>query len=527
MSARVAMKLFLGLSVTSRLCLSTVLLLGMLCSVFQAGELKGENVKPVRYSDFGAKGDGKADDIEAIAKAHAHANEKGLPVKADGGAIYRIGGKDRTVNIETDTDFGSARFIIDDTAVENHRSHIFVVKSKLKKIPLKGIASLKRDQAKIKLSLPQACLVSVKNKHVKHYIRKGLNQNSGSAATDVFLVDKNGSVDPGTPILWDFDQITEISAQPVDPEQLTIKGGHFTTMANAAPSKYTYYARNIAIRRSNVVVEDLEHRITGEGDHGAPYGGFLNVGDCANVTVKNSIFTGHKTYRTIGSAGKPVSMGTYDILLTRALNVIFVNCKQTNDIRDRKYWGTMASNYCKNLTFDKCSFSRFDAHKGVAHVTIRNSELGHMGIKAIGRGLLTVENTTVYSNAFVDLRPDYGSTWEGEFVIRNCVFVPSRLNSVNLIGGSNSGQHNFGYPCFMPERITIDGLRIEDKKAPANYKGPAIFAHFNRNFKSDDYIEKFPYAKPKTVILKNVTTASGKPLRLSDNRFMFKGVEVE
>ena len=44
----------------------------------------------VKYSDFGAVGDGKTDDMDAIAKAHAHANEQGLPVKADDNATYYI-----------------------------------------------------------------------------------------------------------------------------------------------------------------------------------------------------------------------------------------------------------------------------------------------------------------------------------------------------------------------------------------------------------------------------------------------------
>ena len=49
----------------------------------------------VHYRDFGAKGDGKADDINAIAATHAFANEFGLPVKADDKATYYIGGKKR------------------------------------------------------------------------------------------------------------------------------------------------------------------------------------------------------------------------------------------------------------------------------------------------------------------------------------------------------------------------------------------------------------------------------------------------
>ena len=330
------------------------------------------------------------------------------------------------------------------------------------------------------------------------------------------------------PIIWDFDQITDITALPIDEKTLNITGGRFTTIANKAESKYTYYSRNIAIRRSNVVVDGLEHRVTGEGDHGAPYGGFINIRDCSYVTVKNTILTGHKTYRTIGSAGKPVSMGSYDISINRALNVSFVNCSQTNDINDRRYWGILSSNYCKNLLYDRCTFSRFDAHKGVANATIRNSTLGHMGINAIGSGTLTVENTTIRGRSLINLRSDYGSTWQGEFVIRNCIFVPAdgRPTSAALISGSYSGQHDFGYTCYMPERITIENLHIDDSNYPEDYQGPAIFTDFNPQMTDDTYHEKFPYVSTREVILRNVTTASGKALRLSDNPFMFKDVKV-
>ena len=484
--------------------------------------------KVIRYGDFGARGDGVTDDIDAIAKAHEFANQHSLPVRADDGAAYYIGGKDRTAVIQTDTDFGSARFIIDDTSVENRRVHIFQVSSILESFNLKGISSLKRNQSRIDVSLPDNCLVSVINSHVKHYIRYGPNQNQGVSQTDIFLADRDGNVDMNAPIIWDFDRITHITAQPIDKSPLTITGGHFTTIANKAESKYTYYGRGIAIRRSNVIVDGLEHHIRGEGAHGAPYAGFINIGSCANVTVQNAVLTGHKTYRTIGSAGVPVSMGTYDISVTRALNVSFVNCSQTNDIKDNTYWGIMGSNYCKNLLFDRCTFSRFDAHQGVANATIRNSTLGHMGINAIGSGTFLVENTTVYGRTFINLRRDYGSTWRGNFVFNNCVFVPAGGKPVtaSLIGGSYSGQHDFGYTCYMPERITINTLHIDDTQHPENYPGPAIFANFNRHFTDSSYVEKYPYIKTREVILRNVTTASGKPLRLSDNPFMFKDVKV-
>lgn len=483
----------------------------------------------VRYSDFGARGDGTTDDIDAIAAAHAFANQHGLPVNADERAIYYIGGKERTAIIQTDTDFGTAAFIIDDRNVQNRNAPVFRVASSLQPFELTGITSLKRNQDKIDVSLPGTSLITVTNAHVRRYIRFGPNQNDGSPQTDIFVVDKAGNVDADTPIIWDFDQITDITALPMDETTLRITGGRFTTIANQAESRYTYYSRNIAIRRSNVVVDGLVHRITAEGDHGAPYSGFISISDCANVTVRNTILTGHKTYRTIGSAGEPVSMGSYDISVNRALNVSFVNCSQTNDINDSTYWGIMGSNYSKNLVYDHCRFSRFDAHMGVANATIRNSTLGHMGINAIGTGVLTVENATVYGRSFINLRSDYGSTWRGEVVIRNCTFVPAggRPISASLIGGYNSGKHDFGYICYMPERITIESLHIDDSNHPEGYQGPAIFADFNPEMTDESYQEEFPYIRTREVILRNVTTASGKPLRLSDNPFVFKEVKVE
>lgn len=483
----------------------------------------------VRYSDFGARGDGHTDDMDAIAASHAFANLHSLPVKADEGATYYIGGKDRTAVVRTDTDFGSAAFIIDDTNVQNRRSDVFLVNSSLQPGTPGGISSLNRNQENIGLSLPGTCLVSVTNSNVRHYIRFGPNQDDGSPQTELMIVDREGNVDPQTPVIWDFDRITELTALPLDTQVLTLTGGRFTTIANGEESKYNYYRRGIAIRRSNVVVDGLEHRVTGEGEQGAPYGGFISISNCAHVTVRNALLTGHKTYRTIGSAGVPVSMGSYDISVNRALHVSFVNCSQTNDIDDRTYWGIMGSNYCKNLLLDGCTFSRFDAHKGVANATIRNSTLGHMGINAIGSGTFLVENSTIRGRSLINLRDDYGSTWQGEFIIRNCTFVPSggRAVSASLIGGFNSGQHDFGYTCHMPERITIENLLIDDSAHPDEYQGPAIFADFNPEMTDGSYREEFPYILTREVLLRNVTTASGKELRISDNPFMFREVKVK
>ena len=158
----------------------------LLVNVSPRDILKFKENKLVKYSDFGAKGDGKSDDIDAIAGAHAYANEHSLMVKADDGASYYIGKKDRTAYIQTDTDFGTATFIIDDTDVDNLKAAVFTVSSNKKPFKLEGITSLKRNQKKIKASLPGTSLITVANSNVKHYIRYGSNQDNGSAQSDIF-----------------------------------------------------------------------------------------------------------------------------------------------------------------------------------------------------------------------------------------------------------------------------------------------------------------------------------------------------
>ena len=486
--------------------------------------------KVIYYSEYGAVGDGITDDFEAIIKAHADANEAGLKVCADAGATYYIGAADKTALIQTDTDWGDAKFIIDDSKVEveNRNRHIFDVSSKLSTTEITTVKTFGKNQEKLDVLLLYDSFVVVTDRTTMRYKREGLNRNNGSAQTDVFVVDKNGNVDMNAPIIWDYHQISSMTAYPIDTETLTVSGGHFTTIANQAESRYTYYSRGIGITRSNVVVDGIYHAITGELDHGAPYNGFISISNCTQVTVQNCQLSGHKTYSTIGNANAPVSMGSYDITVNISTNVTFKNCKQINDIHDTKLWGVFASNCSKNITFDSVEFSRFDAHMGVANATIKNSTLGHQGINIIGCGIFLVENTKVCGSGFINLRSDYGSTWEGEVVIRNCEFVPRngiRSDAV-LINGSYSGQHDFGYKCYMPEKITIDGLVIDDSNSVSNYLGPKIFATFNPEYTSEAYQEQYPYIITKEIEISNLTIKSGKPYLISNHQFMFRNVRI-
>lgn len=484
--------------------------------------------KIVRYSEYGAVGDGVTDDFEAIVRTHAEANKTGAKVRADAGATYYIGGAKKSAIIQTDTDWSGARFIIDDTKVENRQTNVFRVSSTLPQVQIKSVKTLRKNQDKLDAALSRESVVIVTDTATKRYIRMGRNQNNGSPQTDVLVVDKDGSIDKKTPVLWDFDRVTSMIAHPIDSEILTVRGGHFTTIANREESRYSYYARGLNITRSNVVIDGITHAVTGEVDHGAPYTGFIIISNCARVTVQNCVLSGRKTHSTIGRANERVSMGSYDISVTRASDVTFRDCRQMNDIHDKKLWGIFGSNFSKNITFDNVVFSRFDAHMGVTNATIKNSILGHQGINLIGHGVFLVENTKVHGRNFINLRSDYGSTWDGEIIIRNCEYTPDgggRSDAV-LINGSNNGKHDFGYVCHMPEKITIDGLVINDSNPVPKYAGPKIFGVFNKDYANDDYKEEHPYVITKEVGVRNIKIKSGKPLVKSGNPFMFRNVKV-
>ena len=491
----------------------------------KAAEVAGEYVT---YEAFGAVGDGVADDLPAICKAHAHANEHKKPVRSKPGATYHLGGRKMTAIIATDTDWGNSCFIIDDSGkVEDHKCSLFEVVSTLKPVDVR-IERLEKDQKRLDVKPPVDCLVYVQNRERKVFIRRGLNQNKGTAQQEVFILRKDGSIE-GT-INWDYDKITQVKAWPIDPVKLTLHGGIFTNIANRMRQEvgYNYWSRNISIRRSNTLVDGITMRVTGETDVGHPYGGFLNIGSCADITLRNCSIDARKTYKTIGAAGKPVSMGSYGYSAGNVVNFRMINCRM-NDINDGRRWGVIGSNFMKNILLEECVLSRMDVHQGVSgDYIIRRSTLGHAGLNAIGRGRLIVEDSTLYGRSLITFRSDYGSTWEGEVVIRNSRWIPcagGKTPARNVIFSMhNDGRHDFGYPCYMPREITIDGLVIDDSRHPEKYQGVVFF---------DDPIggtrENRPFAYvnlPEILRVRNLKTASGLPPRVSSNPELAKAIKL-
>lgn len=460
----------------------------------------------VTYEAFGAVGDGHTDDMAAIAAAHAYANEHGLPVRARDGATYYIGGQDITAVVKTDTDFGRAKFIIDDTDMVRRQQQIFSVESDAVHYT-PAITQLSRGQKHIDFPHEGRTYVRVYNQNHKIFIRKGLNANAGTNQSDCFLVDAEGNIE--TDIDWDYTEITSAYAKSVEDAPITLRGGMFETIANRMPSKYTYVGRGFLITRSNVTVENLIHIVSGEQEHGAPYNGFLTVNDCADVTLRDCLLTPHFTYATESQEpGKMVCMGTYDLGFGASIGTRLIRIRQTIDIMDRRYWGLMGSNYCKDFYMEGCEISRFDAHMGVTNATVKGCKLGHMCLNLIGHGKFLLEDSEIFGWCLLNLRSDYGSLFDGEVIVRNAVWHPAAWpNPLQVIAASNTGDHDFGYTACMPASITIDGLRITDTEIDHPEAPIYILPDYDGGYTPG---KPYAYVPTQQLTLRGIVADSGK-----------------
>ena len=456
------------------------------------------------YEDFGAVGDGVTDDLPAIVACHNEANAKNIQVKALDGAKYYIGGKNISAIIKTDVDFGTAEFIIDDTKLENIESKVFVVKSDYEPYEL----DLKTLSAEDKISLPHdgGAFVRVFDDSKRCYIRKGLNQNGGVPRSDIFTVNENGAIE--NDLDFTYETISSCEARRLDERKITIKGGIFTTIANQAESEYNYHYRGFEINRDKVTVEGVTHYVTGETDQGAPYDGFFWVSHCADFTLKDCLLSPHRTYQTPSKTDpqKLISMGTYDIILLAVIKASLINIKQTIDIMDTVYWGLMGSNFCKDMVLTDCEISRFDAHMGVTNATIKNCKLGHQCLNLIGNGKFLVEDSYLFGKALINLRQDYGSNWNGEITVKNCIWQPVTPKAT-LFYANNTGDHDFGFDCHMPKNIYIDGLTVLDGSIEIKYEKLYLMPVYDRNYAVG---KPFKYNTAKYISVANVKTESGR-----------------
>ncbi len=503
-------------------CVMLTVLIFFSFTVFSGCAQKSENpddakfINAVSYSDFGAVGDGVADDFAALKAAHTYANEKGVAVKAEKGEKYYIAPHEDYIPVKTDVDWTGAEFIIDDKSADKDTKvwwySVFNVRSDTDRVNVnipEGMR-IKAGQKKLDLTFEKPVMLAVYNDNYMDFIR--YSSGVKGPRQEILLVDENGSIDPSTPVQWEFETVTRLVAYATDDRPVLLRGGKFTTIANDDPLGMHNYDRGIKVERSNTTVKNVRHYMVGEGDVSSPYTGFYRTNYTCNVVFENCVMTGHKYY----------NQGNYDICADNSNNVKYLNCTQSNDITDDGLWGIMCSNFCKNLYMQGCKLSRFDVHMGVYNATVKDSEIGGH-ISVCGGGKLLVENVVTYAkkgtwfNRFITLRPDYGSFFYGDITIKDCVMYSER--GINYVLAGDWYDWDFGHECRYPKTVTIDNVRLvldaDVLAETGEYVHDCLYI-FSRQSEDTTFENalksKNPPVLTERVIIKNNTdTKTGKP----------------
>lgn len=509
----------------------------------------------VTYEEYGAKGNGTDDDSEAIFAAHEAANSSNLPVKATAGKKYLIKkAGNKTAIIMTDTDWSGAEFIIDDSqlAAPKDRNQIFSVRDEncfppipfvdyqyannpgTEKYPELKTMGLKKGASNLGITIPQKSVLWLENKDVVRFRRcQNGRVTEQPAQEDIIIVDKNGDIDPGTPLNWTYETFSKVHCKPIKANTLYLTGGTFTTIVNKC-EPVIYVAGGIEVLRSNVVIDKIVHNLANEGapsDNSSPYYGIFYLKQCAYITIKNCTVSSHITYAN--------RSGSYDIFPIDVAYLTISNCHEATKLCDYDRWGVIGSNYCKSVRIINSELSRFDAHKGVTHAYIKNSTIGWAGINVIGEGTLRIEDSKCYGGNFVRLREDFGSTWHGNIYIKNCDWYLNRSDGKGMsssmaciIGGNHICNFDFGYDCYMPTKIVIDGFRIHDEARGKGYYGPYLLNPFIDSSKSvfDSLKEKYPYYLTEDIFFRGLKSSSSEYQNYygvsSNTDNLFDGVHV-
>ena len=333
------------------------------------------------------------------------------------------------------------------------------------------------------------------------YRRRGYGQFNGDSMHEVIVIDKDGNVSSETPIMFDYQNVDYMLVYKLD-ESTAISVGNGKVITRDSQIDHTvtegkfqggYVPRGLNVNRSYTTVYNIEHVVTDgftinqrayEGLEGPSANGFFVASKANHVTFKNCIMPGRMKYSNSSSYNFSASMVNYIVLDGCVQSNFWVIIDEDDDnkiINSTEYkegainsmasvtvngktiglyWGLGGTNYCKNMQYLNSKISRFDAHQGLYHGKIINTEINDMEL--IGVGELIIEDVQWYSYSkttpLLFMRSDYGYTWDGEIKLKD---VKAYIHSGQKLVVANHSFVNwyFGYTCAIPS-MSIDNLDV-------------------------------------------------------------------
>lgn len=390
-----------------------------------------DNLTNVIKVDDYAIGDGITDDTEAIQSAFNKASAENKDILF-GNKTY-IYNPTSTLEFSNGINFGKS--IIKRTDSLSEGIPIVKLVHSKPKVTI-DVSTLTTPINRKTLQIPELAghghaYVQIEDDTKRIFKRQGVaNDNGlGVAKFDHFTIDNEGYV--LDEITYDFDNVTNLTVQPTDNSFTVIEGGGFYNDSKGTTANY--FRNGLVIEKSNVVIRNIYHTL--ETDQNAsPTDGFIYIANCANVTLENVRFEARTTNEN--------SYGTYDFSATKVVNLTLRHIHAPHYTDDK--WGFMGGNFIKNLLVEKCNVNRIDAHMGVHNLTIRDSALGRKGIAVSGYGKMFIENIKAYSPYVIDLRRDYGASWDGEISINGINQIRTKDEPMGLINAEFRTDFDYG-----------------------------------------------------------------------------------
>ncbi|WIT25833.1 hypothetical protein [Bacillus phage SPO1L1] len=413
---------------------------------------------PIRYKQFGAKGDGTVDDGPYIKRAHEYANSVGLPVHNPSGDFYIK--SERYIPVRTSTNLGQTVIHVDESKTPVTQGNIFVIMSQYGQSPLSSdeLTAIKNSLKKgtryiAELAKYAGSFIKVFDSNTKVGNKQSDNPSSGWDMQDFFIIEEGGRIVGD--ITWDFSNVTSGLVRKLDKSYLTFEGGVFLLSGNlSAASTGDPTTGGISVQRSRTVIRNQFVGLE-DGASDKPTAsdtGFYSLQSVYDVTLENIRVLPRKYVSVNG-----VSLATYGIGGTMALKCIFRNVTSEGV---SSQWGVFGASLFKDISIDNCIFNGLEIPFHAWNIKMNNSKVGEKGISLTGGGKLDVENTTVYASTFASFRQDYGSTWEGDIRIKGCRLVPPS-NAITSVLKFNPRSIDYGYKVHFGKTVHVEDLLLD------------------------------------------------------------------
>ena len=375
---------------------------------------------------------------------------------------------------------------------------------------LSSIGAINSETTHIDLGLDFDAMIIPYYKGHKIYRRRGYGQFAGADQHEIIILERDGRIKTEeTPLSFHYNSVDYIEVYRIDPDRaVTVKNGNFKTLDTRENQKVngvyggTYIRRGINVTRAYTTIENIKHEVENgftlqeriNGYEGNTTNGFFTADNTSYVTIRNCLIPARMSYN--GSS-------TYNLNAVAVNKLVIENCVQTNfwievdpytyeiknatEIDDNAigrakkananarlamhpytvdgisynlYYGFNGSNYCKNFEYINSTLSRMDAHAGMYHGKVINTNIADLELTGYGNFLFENSNFYPYreTTPLLFLRSDYGYSWDGDITVKDVNAYVYDGYTLQIV---NNPQVNwyFGYTCAFPS-LVIDGLDL-------------------------------------------------------------------